>query len=348
MSRSPIHASTSRWRTTGSSARSVRARQRRARGRARARSPTCCASVDTPRSKPSSPIAMRQPSSTSPTTSAASVRASSKNTSLNSPPPVICTIGRTSTPGWSIGTSRNDSPWCRGDCGIGARDHEAPVRHVRERRPHLLTVDHPLVAVELRACRHVGEVGARVGLAVALAPPFVAAQDARAGTAPAARACRTRSASGASRFSPMWLTRAGACARVYSSAQITCWSSVAPRPPDSTGQPRPMNPALPSSCSHATRTSKPTSSSPGPPRPSAPRTHRRRGRRARRDVTPEALVVVGELDVGHRQAGSAMSSTRTPSGSARNSRSMPGLARLLDHGRAAVDEVRVAASRSST
>src|SRR5262249_1362907 len=35
----------------------------------------------------------------------------------------------------------------------------------------------------------------------------------------------------------------------------------------STGHPRPMNPALPSSCSHATRTSKPTSSSPGPPRP---------------------------------------------------------------------------------
>ena len=65
----------------------------------------------------------------------------------------------------------------------------------------------------------------------------------------------------------MWLTRAGACARAYSSAQITCWSIVAPSPPCSTGQPTPMKPALPSSCSQATRTSKPTSSSPGPPRP---------------------------------------------------------------------------------
>ncbi len=89
-----------------------------------------------------------------------------------------CTIGRTSTPGWSIGTSRNDSPLWRVDVGIGARDHEAPVRHVRERRPHLLTVHHPLVAVALRARRHVGEVGARVRFAVALAPALVAAQDA--------------------------------------------------------------------------------------------------------------------------------------------------------------------------
>ena len=37
----------------------------------------------------------------------------SKKTSLNSEPPVSCSIGRTSTPSWSIGTSRNDSPWCR-------------------------------------------------------------------------------------------------------------------------------------------------------------------------------------------------------------------------------------------
>jgi hypothetical protein len=38
----------------------------------------------TPRSKPSSAIATRQPSFTSPTTSCAAVRASVKNTSLNS------------------------------------------------------------------------------------------------------------------------------------------------------------------------------------------------------------------------------------------------------------------------
>ena len=73
----------------------------------------CCPSVDTPRSKVSVPIATRQPSPGWPTTRAASVRASSKNTSLNSAVPVIWMIGRTSTPGWSSGTSRYDSPACR-------------------------------------------------------------------------------------------------------------------------------------------------------------------------------------------------------------------------------------------
>ena len=65
----------------------------------------------------------------------------------------------------------------------------------------------------------------------------------------------------------MWFTRAGASARAYSSAQMTCCASVAPRPPCTTGHPSPMNPARPSSRSHATRASNPKSSSPGPPRP---------------------------------------------------------------------------------
>ena len=43
--------------------------------------------------------------------------ASAKKTSLNSPPPVICSIGRTSMPGWSIGTSRNDRPLWRTEPG---------------------------------------------------------------------------------------------------------------------------------------------------------------------------------------------------------------------------------------
>ena len=78
----------------------------------------------------------------------ASVRASSKNTSLNSEVPVIWTIGRTSTPGWSSGTSRYDRPGVPLGALLGAGDHEAPLRQVRQRRPHLLAVDHPLVAVE--------------------------------------------------------------------------------------------------------------------------------------------------------------------------------------------------------
>ena len=38
------------------------------------------------------------------------MRASSKNTSLNSESPVSWTIGRTCTPGWSSGTSKYDNP----------------------------------------------------------------------------------------------------------------------------------------------------------------------------------------------------------------------------------------------
>ena len=65
----------------------------------------------------------------------------------------------------------------------------------------------------------------------------------------------------------MWFTRPGASARAYSSAQMICWPTVALRPPCSVGQPRPIQPASPSTFSQRSRMSKPTSSSPGPPRP---------------------------------------------------------------------------------
>ncbi len=56
-------------------------------------------------------------------------------------------------------------------------EHEAPVGPLRERRPHLLTRDHPLVSVAHRAGLHVGEVGAGVRLGVALAPDLGAGED---------------------------------------------------------------------------------------------------------------------------------------------------------------------------
>jgi hypothetical protein len=64
------------------------------------------------------PIATRQPSSTSPTTFATAVRAPSRNVSLNSECPVICTIGRISMPGCCIGTRRYDKPRCFGASGF--------------------------------------------------------------------------------------------------------------------------------------------------------------------------------------------------------------------------------------
>ena len=45
------------------------------------------------------------------------MRAPVKKTSLNSEPPVSCSIGRTSTPSWSIGTSRKERPWWRSEPG---------------------------------------------------------------------------------------------------------------------------------------------------------------------------------------------------------------------------------------
>lgn len=57
-------------------------------------------------------MAVDQPSPTRPTTLPALVRASVRKTSLNEECPAALTIGRTTTPGWSMGTSRNDRPRC--------------------------------------------------------------------------------------------------------------------------------------------------------------------------------------------------------------------------------------------
>ncbi len=50
---------------------------------------------------------------------------------------------------------------------------------MRQRRPHLLAVDHPLVAVELAGRRDVGQIAARAGLGIALAPQFGDVEDLR-------------------------------------------------------------------------------------------------------------------------------------------------------------------------
>ena len=115
-------------------------RRRRARGRSRpagrgwrrhARS----------RAAPSPPSSPRPGS---PTIRSASVRAPEKNTSLNSEVPVSCSIRRTSTPGWSRGTSRKDSPLCRWEPGSVRASTKTQSDDVRQRGPDLLPVDHPL------------------------------------------------------------------------------------------------------------------------------------------------------------------------------------------------------------
>ena len=67
--------------------------------------------------------------------------------------------------------------------GRGANQAENPVGVLAERSPGLLAVDHVMVAVgtfyQLGAHFQRGQVGARTGLGIALAPPVAAVDDAR-------------------------------------------------------------------------------------------------------------------------------------------------------------------------
>ena len=63
-------------------------------------------------------IATFQPSPSRPSIQSWRTRASLKNTSLNSASPVICTSGRTSTPGCSMSTTKYESPPCFGTSGL--------------------------------------------------------------------------------------------------------------------------------------------------------------------------------------------------------------------------------------
>ncbi len=122
-------------------------------------------------------MATAQPPLTSPITFSLGALASVKKTSLNSASPLIILIGRTSTPGWSIGTSRKVMPRCFGCVGVGAGEDEDPVGQVAGRGPDLLTVDDPLVAVELGLAAEVAEIGTGIRLGVALAPEVFAGDD---------------------------------------------------------------------------------------------------------------------------------------------------------------------------
>jgi len=83
----------------------------------------------------------------------------SKNTSLKSASPVRLRIGRTSTPGWSSGTSSMLMPRCGAGGRVRPGQHEHPVRPVGPRGPELLPVEHPAVAVRLGPQRQAGQVG---------------------------------------------------------------------------------------------------------------------------------------------------------------------------------------------
>ena len=129
-----------------------------------------------PRSLASVVMVARQPPLTSPTTLAAGILTSVRNTSLNVAPPVIWRSGRTSIPGCRMSTMKKVIPRCLGRSWIGAGQQDPHVGVVGARAPHLLAVDHPLVAVALGPGRQAGQVGAGARLAEQLAPHLVAPQ----------------------------------------------------------------------------------------------------------------------------------------------------------------------------
>ena len=141
-------------------------------------------------------IETRQPSPMSPMRSASAMRTSVRYTSLNSASPVIWRSGRTSTPGACMSTMKYVRPLCFGRSGSVRGDEHAAVGEVRERVPHLLAVDDPLVAVAHRAGREAGEVGTRARLGEQLAPDLFAGEHRAQRALAGARRCRASRRSG--------------------------------------------------------------------------------------------------------------------------------------------------------
>ena len=151
--------------------------------------------------------------------------------------------------------------------GLGAGEHEAPVGQVRQRGPHLLPVEDPLVARPAepwsRPRRGPSRRRARCSPGTTAPAPCGSARRKRCFCSSVPNARRV----GPSSSSPRWLTRAGASARAYSSWKITCCARLSPRPPCSRGQPRQVQPCSARCRSQARRSSKASCSLPGPPLP---------------------------------------------------------------------------------
>ncbi len=122
-------------------------------------------------------MATRQPAPTASRRWLSGMRTSVKKTSLNSASPVIWRRGRTSTPGACMSTMKYVMPRCFGDIGVGARHEQSPTGGMGQRRPHLLAVDHPLVAVAYRPGGKTGHVRPGPGLAEELAPDLLAREE---------------------------------------------------------------------------------------------------------------------------------------------------------------------------
>ena len=79
--------------------------------------------------------------------------------------------------------------------GVAAREKQAVVGNVRDRRPDLLTVDDEAIAFESRSRPDGGEIRAGVRLREALAPELVGREDRVGGGPPSVARCRGRGSS---------------------------------------------------------------------------------------------------------------------------------------------------------
>ena len=228
--------------------------------------PISCPKLETPRSTPSMPSATRQPSPGEPATLPAGVRASSKNTSLNSAVPVICTIGRILMPGWRTGTSRQDRPRWRSAPGS--------VRASRKHQSAMCAIEVHIFCPSM--CHSPSRNDARVRRPARSEPAPGSEYPWHHSSVPAAIPGRKRafcsavpniSSVGPTSCSPMWPTRPGASARAYSSWKMTCIDQGRLRPPFSSGQPRPIQPSAPRRCSQAMRSAMNSCWRPEPPLP---------------------------------------------------------------------------------
>ena len=78
-------------------------------------------------------------------------------------------------PGRSIGTMKYEMPGVLADVSASVRgDQDAELRHLGERRPDLLTVDHEHIPVAHGSRAEVGQIGTGVGLGEELAPQLLA------------------------------------------------------------------------------------------------------------------------------------------------------------------------------
>ena len=213
-------------------------------------------------------IATFQPSFTSPTTFALSVRASSKKTSLNSAVPVICFSGRTLTPGWSIGTSMYDRPlWASASGSVRTTAKHQCARCASVVHTFCPFTTHWSPSSTARVCtfdRSDPAFGSEYPWHQSSSADWIFGRNRRfCSSVPYARSV------GANSPSPKKLTRVGASALAYSSLKMICSAKLAFRPPYSSGQSSPTHRSRPSSFSHSTRSSQAVSSDGPPPPPSS-------------------------------------------------------------------------------